>query len=203
MSDGQQIRRIAFIDANNTSATTRNLLGFEIDWVKMYQHLKDRWSCEKIFFYSGIALGDIETGTQYDGLGNLGYAMRTKTTMIYKRKDRIVTVNCSNCGQKNIKTVSMGYENKSNCDVDMTIDVLENTEKGMEAMIFTGDGDFEPLIKNVVENRNAKVWIVSNTSKNLNTGKRFSTKLKSLLKNDNIRFINIDSWREKIKRHEA
>lgn len=198
-----QARRIAFIDANNTSATTKNLLGFEIDWVKLYEYLKNKWLCKKVFFYSGIALGDIETQGKYEELEMLGYVMRTKTTMIYKRKDRDVTVNCSNCGHKNIKTVSMGYENKSNCDVELTMDVLENVELGMEILIFTGDGDFEFLIKNIVEKKKVKVWIVSNTSKNLNTSKRFSTKLKSLLKNENIRLINIDSWREKIKRHEA
>ncbi|MFA5432211.1 MAG: NYN domain-containing protein [Candidatus Paceibacterota bacterium] len=203
MNNENQIKRLAFIDANNTLATAKNLLGFSIDWIKLYDHLKKRWTCDRIFFYSGIALGDNETGREYDELEKLGYEMRTKTTMVYKRKDRDIVVNCSNCGHKNIKTISMGYENKSNCDVELTLDVLENVKERAEILIFTGDGDFEFLIKYIVEARNAKVWIVSNTSKNLNTSKRFSTKLKSLLKNENIKLINLDSWREKIKRHEA
>lgn len=203
MTEEKQIKRIAFIDVNNTSTTVKKLLGFDIDWIKLYEHLKNRWFCEKTFFYSGIPLGDVDIEREYDELKALGYVMRTKTTMIYKRKDRDVAVICSNCGHKNIKTVQMGYENKSNCDVELTLDVLENIGPETEILIFTGDGDFEFLINHIVEKNNVKVWIVSSTSKNLNTNRRFSTKLRGLLKNSNIKFVNIDSWREKIKRHEA
>ena len=48
-----KIIRYAFIDVQNTEATVSQLLGFVIDWQKMYQYLKKEWNCEKIFFYSG------------------------------------------------------------------------------------------------------------------------------------------------------
>jgi hypothetical protein len=46
--------RYAFIDVQNTISTITQLLGFTIDWQKLYRYLKDHWKCEKVFFYSGI-----------------------------------------------------------------------------------------------------------------------------------------------------
>ena len=39
------------------------------------------------------------------------------------------------------------YNSKSNCDVDLTVDAMEEAGPDKEFLIFTGDGDFEYLIK--------------------------------------------------------
>lgn len=36
------MKRYAFIDANNTAATTERMLGFVVDWYKLCSVLKDK-----------------------------------------------------------------------------------------------------------------------------------------------------------------
>ena len=38
----QSKKRYAFIDVQNTASTTRKLLGFLIDWHKLYAYLMDK-----------------------------------------------------------------------------------------------------------------------------------------------------------------
>ncbi|MFA5797938.1 MAG: NYN domain-containing protein [Candidatus Woesearchaeota archaeon] len=193
-------KRIAFIDAYNTANTTEKLLGFVVDWKKLHTYLLEEWNCEKIFFYSGVEIGDNETEKEYELLKSLRCEMRIKTTIPYKRKDKKVSIECAKCGYVNIETISMGYEKKSNCDVELTVDALEEAEKNSHFLIFTGDGDFDYLVRLLVE-KNVFVTFVSNMGKNKITPRRFSTKLKILLKENNkVKFIDINTWKLKIQR---
>ncbi|MDP3052312.1 MAG: hypothetical protein Q8N42_02275 [bacterium] len=54
------MNKYAFIDVQNTDTTTKKLLGFEIDWKKLCEFLKNDWGCEKVFLYIGIDAGDFE-----------------------------------------------------------------------------------------------------------------------------------------------
>lgn len=98
----------------------------------------------------------------------------------------------------------MGYNRKSNCDVDLTVDGMEEAGPDKEFFIFTGDGDFEYLIRKVVE-KGTKVYVVSSNAgirkAGINT-KRLSTKLKKLIDENRgkIFFIDIDSWKMRIKK---
>lgn len=196
--------RCAFIDVQNTSSTTQRLLGFVIDWHKLCRYLNDKWKCDKVFFYSGIDDGDIETAKEFDALKNNGCFVRAKTVFSYKKPDKKISIKCSNCGKDIIEVIDMGYNKKSNCDVDLTVDAMEMAGADSEFLIFTGDGDFEYLIRKVVE-KGTKVYIVSSNAgerkPGLNT-KRFSTKLKDLINKNRgkIHMINIDSWKFNIKK---
>ena len=197
-------KRFAFIDVQNTSTTTQKLLGFIIDWHKLCKYLKEKWNCEKIFFYSGIDEGDTETASEFDTLSKNGCIVKTKTVFAYKKSDKTITIKCVNCGKDNIEVVDMGYNRKSNCDVDLTVDCMEEAGPNKEFLIFTGDGDFEYLIRKIIE-KETKVYVVSSNAgirkPGINT-KRFSTKLKKLV-NENkgkVNLINIDSWKIRIKK---
>ena len=39
--------KIALIDVQNTERTTKQLLGFLVDWRKLYEFLKNDWKCEQ------------------------------------------------------------------------------------------------------------------------------------------------------------
>ena len=129
--------------------------------------------------------------------------VRSKTIFSYKKPDKKISIRCTQCGTETIKVIEMGYNRKSNCDVDLTVDAMEMAGPKSEFLIFTGDGDFEYLVKKVVE-KGTKVYIVSSNAgvrkPGINT-KRFSTKLKDLIDKNRgkINFINIDSWKFKIK----
>ncbi len=195
--------RYAFIDVYNTINTTEQLLSFSIDWEKLYRYLKQKWKCKEIFFYSGIDFGDTDTEQEYKDLRVLGYKMRTKTTIPYKRKDKQIRIRCGSCGTRNLKTIPMGYQKKSNCDVELAVDALDRVNSGSEILILTGDGDFTYLVKYLIDKRGATVYLVSNTSKTTTTNKRFSSRFKDLLKEDSVHFINIKDWKNIIKKEDV
>jgi uncharacterized LabA/DUF88 family protein len=198
------MKRYAFIDVQNTETTTRQLLGFLIDWRKLYLYLENKWKCEKVFFYTGIDDGDTNLIKEFEELSYLGCVVRSKIIYSYKRPDKTIMIKCIECGTENSRTVSMGYNRKSNCDVDLTVDAMGLASIDTEFLIFSGDGDFEYLIQKVIE-KGTRTYIISSNAglrtNNINT-KRFSTKLKGVLKNNEgkIDLINIDSWKMKIRK---
>lgn len=195
--------RYAFIDVQNTASTTQKLLGFVIDWRKLRDYLLSKWKCEKVFFYSGIDEGDSETAKEFDLLSTDNCIVNTKTVFSYKRPDKKISIKCEGCGKEYIEVVDMGYNRKSNCDVDLTVDAMEMAGPEAEFLIFTGDGDFEYLVKKVLE-KGTKIYLVSSNAgvrkAGINT-KRFSTRFKKLLNEcrGRVNFINIDSWKIRIK----
>src|ERR1017187_4975104 len=109
MATNQIPQRYAFIDVQNTATTTRKLLGFLIDWHKLCGYLKEKWKCEKVFFYSGIDEGDTETAKEFETLSSNGCIVKSKTVYSYKRPDRTIAIKCVQCGADNAEVVDMGY----------------------------------------------------------------------------------------------
>jgi len=197
--------RYAFIDVQNTETTTRRLLGFLVDWRKLYRFLRTDWGCEKVFLYSGIDAGDSETGKEFEALKHEGCVIRSKVVFAYKNRDKNIQVVCPKCRSEFTEIVDMGYNKKSNCDVDLTVDAMEYAGHNTELYIFTGDGDFEYLIRKAIE-KGSMVHIVS-SAKKVKSGprystSRFSTKLRRLTeeKGKPVDFLNIDNLKMKIKK---
>ncbi len=198
-------RRFAFIDVQNTETTTRRVLGFLVDWMKLYKFLKDDWKCEKVFFYTGIDAGDLETQKEFELLIEGGGVVRSKVVFSYKNRNKNIKIKCPKCDYKFNEIVDMGYNRKSNCDVDLTVDAMEYSGENTEFYIFTGDGDFEYLIKKVVK-KGTIAHIVS-SAKRIKSGprystSRFSTKLRNLTqeKGNPVDFLNINNLKVKIKK---
>ncbi|MEK7208135.1 MAG: NYN domain-containing protein [Patescibacteria group bacterium] len=197
--------RFAFIDAQNTETTTRRLLGFLVDWRKLFLFLRDDWRCEKVFFYSGIDAGDSETEKEFEELERAGSIVRSKTVFAYKNRDKSIQVKCPACDNVFTHVTDMGYNKKSNCDVDLTVDAMEYARPGAELYLFTGDGDFEYLIRKAVE-KGAVVHIVS-SAKKIRSGpkyftSRFSSRLRKLIEASGkpIDFLNIDNLKIRIRK---
>ena len=197
--------KYAFIDVQNTETTTKQLLGFLVDWNKLYNFLKSEWGCEKVFFYSGIDDGDLDTAKAFEALEKVGCIVRAKTVFAYKNKNRDVKTHCLKCGNEVIATVDMGYNRKSNCDVDLTVDAMECATEGAEFYIFSGDGDFEYLVRKVVQ-KGVRVHLVS-SAKKIKSGpkyytSRFSTRLRKMIDEVGkpIDFLNIDNIRKRIEK---
>jgi uncharacterized LabA/DUF88 family protein len=204
MSD-EQIKKIAFIDVQNTESTTNQLLGFVIDWHKMYKYLKEKWKCEKIFFYSGIQNNDDIKASEYGELSKLGYIVHAKPYFIYKNQDQIIKISCPKCNTEITHKVNKGVKWKSNCDVEFAVDVINNIQKNVNYLFFTGDGDFEYLARNVIE-KDIKVYIISSAKKTKIAPRYFTSRLSSKLRNlvaekrDKVFFIDINDWKMQIKK---
>jgi uncharacterized LabA/DUF88 family protein len=101
----------------------------------------------------------------------------------------------------------MGYDKKANCDVELTVDALENAGPEHEFYIFTGDGDFEFLIRKLME-KGTKTTIVSHAKVYKRAGLpygRYSTKLRELVAANQsmLNFQEIDNWKNKIRKEIA
>lgn len=198
-------KRYAFIDVQNTESTTNQLLGFVIDWQKMYGYLKKKWNCEKIFFYSGVQNGDDIKALEYEELSRLGYIVHAKPYFIYKNQDQIIKISCPNCNTEITHKINRGMKWKSNCDVEFAVDAINNAKEGVEYLFFTGDGDFEYLARDAVE-KNLKVYIISSAKKIKTAPRYFTSRLSSKLRNlvaekrNKVFFIDINDWKMQIKK---
>ena len=205
MDQKSNVKRYAFIDVQNTEGTASQLLGFVIDWEKLYKHLKEQWNCEKIFFYSGIQDGDDDKATEYLNLKNLGYIMNAKPYKIYKNPDKVVKIVCSKCANEIDYKIEGGVRWKSNCDTELSVDATNLAGPNTEFLMISGDGDFEYVIRNAVE-KGTKVYVVSSAKKiklaPRYSKSRFSTKLRDLIaeKPDSVFFFNLDDWKMKVKK---
>jgi uncharacterized LabA/DUF88 family protein len=97
----------------------------------------------------------------------------------------------------------MGYTWKCNCDVEMTIDILEHCRENAELLIFTGDGDFGSLVEKAAIDK-SKVFLISNMQKTYNnlTNSRFAKKLKLLVEKypEKVIYVDINDWKMRVKK---
>ena len=174
-------------------------------WNKLLNFLKNDWECEKVFFYSGIDAGDSETEKEFESITENGGIVRSKLVFSYKNRNRNIKIKCPKCSNEFSEMIDMGYNRKSNCDVDLTVDAMEHASPDSEFYVFTGDGDFEYLIQKVVE-KGTTVRMVS-SAKKIKSGprystSRFSTKLRNLIaeNRENVFFIDINDLKMRIKK---
>lgn len=171
----------AFIDFQNTDNTTKQLLGFSVDWKKMGDFLKNNWKCKEVFLYMGVDDRDLEMAKIAEELKNSGFIVRDKKLFSYKNKDKEINVSCPKCGNKFIEKIDMGFNKKANCDVDLTVDAMDLAKQDSVFYIFTGDGDFEFLIKNVIL-KGVRAYIISSGKKIRSGGRYFTSRLSKKLR---------------------
>ena len=158
----------------------------------------------KVFFYPGIQYGDNIRDRLFKKLSEYGAIVRPKYFSIYKNEDKTVIINCPTCKKIITEKVHMGSSWKCNCDVELTSDILDHTGEDTDILIFSGDGDFEFLIKKITE-KGCTVGIISSAKRIQKGGRyfvsRLSTKLRDLTTENGkpVRFIEIDDWKMLIK----
>ena len=187
------MRRYAFIDVQNTASTAEQMLGIAIDWTKLADYLRYKRSCTEVLFYTGIDQGDTITATEFEALAkSTSCKVRSKVVIAYKNRDRVIGLKCPTCKADHVHTINMGYTKKSNCDVELSVDVIEKAGPDVEVLLFTADGDFEYLIREALKKGVKKVEVVSYAGKDIKAGmtvSRFSTKLRNLFKEEPTRVI--------------
>ena len=146
------MKRYAFVDVLNTANSAEKMLGFAIDWARLAEYLVHKRSCTEVFFYTGIENGDVETAQEFEALSKIDCCtVRSKPVFAYKNRDKVIAKMCRICDAENVFTIDMGYTKKSNCDVELGVDAIEKSGSEVELMVFTGDGDFEYLIRRALE----------------------------------------------------
>jgi len=135
--------RIAlFIDGANLYSTTKTL-GFDIDYKRLLKEFQGRGTLLRAFYYTAV-IDDQEFSSirpLVDWLDYNGYTVVTKATKEF--------VDAS--GRRKVR---------GNMDIELAVDAMELAGQIDEMILFSGDGDFRPLVA-AVQRRGVRVSVVS------------------------------------------
>jgi uncharacterized LabA/DUF88 family protein len=131
-----------FIDGANLYAAAK-ALGFDIDYRRLLKEFQSRGTLLRAFYYTAI-IEDQEYSVLrplVDWLNYNGYAVVTKPV-----KEFVDT-----SGRRKIK---------GNMDIELAVNAMELAEHIDQMVLFSGDGDFRPLVE-AVQRRGVHVTVVS------------------------------------------
>jgi uncharacterized LabA/DUF88 family protein len=135
-------RLALFIDGANLYAAAR-ALGFDIDYKLLRSEFVRRGKLVRAFYYTAL-LDDQDYSPirpLVDWLDYNGFTMVTKPAKEF--------------------TDSMGRRKvKGNMDIELAVDAMEMADKINHMVLFSGDGDFRPLIE-AVQRKGVRVSVVS------------------------------------------
>lgn len=144
-----------YIDWANVHGWTKSLKQ-EVDPKKLFRYLKSYKEIQDINFYFGkdkhpkskVFLKDIK---------KIGYNVKTKPVKYIKLDFSVKTeTDLSN----SVKVLTPAYTRKCDFDMETCIDVHKDFKKGIKGFIFfTGDGDFAPLYKLLVQKKKQVIVI--------------------------------------------
>ncbi|MEK7495090.1 MAG: NYN domain-containing protein [Patescibacteria group bacterium] len=130
-----------YIDGANLFYAQKHL-GWFIDWKKIIKLLNKKLDILEIKYYTGIKANDEKMKDYLSYLRKINFKTITKPLKIIKNKDG-----------------STIY--KSNCDIEIAIDMLLDESSYDTVVLLSGDSDFVYLIKILQKQFQKKVWIVS------------------------------------------
>jgi uncharacterized LabA/DUF88 family protein len=158
-------RTYVFIDAANI-LYSQQTLRWKVDYEKLKNYFKGECDLKGIYFYTG-RVGDNEKQNSFiRRLEYLGYVVKAKEV-------------------KRIRLEDNTFEWKGNLDVELTIDVLGNSNNFDTLILMSGDSDFAALLDTVKAQK--KRVIVMSTKGHVS---------KELL--DRAKYINLKKLKDQI-----
>jgi len=125
-----------YIDGANMFYTQKKL-GWFVDWKKVKDYLQGKWEILEIRYYTGVKPDDEKMASFLRYLDNVRITPITKPIKVIKLSN--------DHPLKKLYNYSEMY--KSNCDVEITTDILLERAEIDEIILFSGDSDFQYLIK--------------------------------------------------------
>lgn len=134
-----------FIDGANLYSTTKTL-GFDIDFKKLLTEIGTHGYLVRAYYYTAFIEDQEFTSIRplIDWLDYNGYTVVSKPTKEY----------VDGSGRRKFK---------GNMDVELTIDALEIASKVDQIYLFSGDGDFRPLVE-ALQRQGCRVTVASSVS---------------------------------------
>src|SRR5207302_9146083 len=131
-----------FIDGANLYATAKTL-GFDIDYRRLLKEFQGRGTLLRAFYYTAIIEAQEFSSIRplIDWLHYNGYTVVTKAT-----KEFIDAT-----GRRKVK---------ANMDIELAVDAMELAGHVDQIVLFSGDGDFRPLVE-ALQRRGVRVTVVS------------------------------------------
>ncbi len=141
----QAEKTVLFIDGANLYATTKSL-GFDIDYRRLLKEFQSRGNLLRAFYYTAL-IEDQEYSSirpLLDWLDYNGYTVVTKPVKEFT----------DSSGRRKIK---------GNMDIELAVDAMEIADHIDHLVLFSGDGDFRPLVE-AVQRKGVRVTVVSTIS---------------------------------------
>ena len=135
-------RLAMFIDGANLYAAAKSL-GFDIDYKLLRQEFDRRGKLTRVYYYTALIDGEEYSPIRplVDWLHYNGYCVVTKPAKEY--------------------TDTMGRRKvKGNMDIELAVDAMELAPRLDHAVLFSGDGDFRPLVESL-QRQGVRVSVVS------------------------------------------
>jgi uncharacterized LabA/DUF88 family protein len=135
-------RLALFIDGSNLYTAAKSL-GFDIDYKLLRHEFMRRGKMLRAFYYTALLENDDYSPIRplVDWLHYNGYSMVTKTAKEYTDSQ----------GRRKVK---------GNMDIELAVDAMELAPRIDHAVIFSGDGDFRPLVESL-QRQGVRVSVVS------------------------------------------
>jgi uncharacterized LabA/DUF88 family protein len=131
-----------FIDGANLYATAK-ALGFDIDYRRLLTDFQKRGTLVRASYCTAVIEGQEYSSIRplIDWLNYNGYSVVTKAT-------------------KEFIDASCRRKVKGSMDIELAVDAMDLTEHVDQMVLFSGDGDFRPLVA-AVQRRGVRVMVVS------------------------------------------
>jgi len=135
-------RLALFIDGSNLYAAGKSL-GFDIDYKLLRAEFMRRGKLLRAFYYTALLENDEYSPIRplVDWLHYNGYTMVTKTAKEYTDSQ----------GRRKVK---------GNMDIELAVNAMELAPRLDHIVIFSGDGDFRPLVESL-QRQGVRVSVVS------------------------------------------
>lgn len=152
-----------FIDAENIRNSVQDYGYKDLDYIKLYDWLKNKLKISRVYLYAGVERGDIDKEKMLNNLQKIGYYVSIKKVSIYSQKPFTVSVPCNKCGNVITKVIYRPNKQKANCDTELTLDIINCgvRKKYNEIIVFSGDGDFCRVYEYVSKTLKKKVIVYS------------------------------------------
>ena len=118
----KQENNFAFIDSQNLNLSIREM-GWVLDFRRFRKYLLDKYGVSKAFLFIGFVEGNNDL---YKSLQDSGFICIFKPTLKYK-----------------------DGTTKGNCDAELVLQAMIDINDYHKAVIVTGDGDFQCLVKHL------------------------------------------------------
>ncbi len=167
-------RLALFIDGSNLYAAAK-ALGFDIDYKLLRMEFMRRGKLLRAFYYTALLENDDYSPIRplVDWLHYNGFTMRTKPAKEYTDSQ----------GRRKVK---------GNMDIELCVDAMELAPRVDHVVIFSGDGDFRPLVESL-QRQGVRVSVVS-------TIRSQPPMIADELRRQADNFIELDELREVIGR---
>jgi uncharacterized LabA/DUF88 family protein len=170
----QNERVAVFIDGANLYSASRTL-GFDVDYKSLHAFFKGKAYVVRLFYYTAVLETEEYTPLKplVDWLGYNGYTVVTKPAKEFT----------DSTGRRKVK---------GNMDIELAVDAMEMAPHVDHIVLFSGDGDFRPLVESL-QRSGVRVSVVS-------TIRSSPPMIADELRRQCDNFIELDELREVIGR---